>query len=60
LKRFVVIEADDWWNSLEEGLIDIYIRLGVDGIVSQVQKFYNSGLLVSFIKEACSSELFFD
>ncbi len=60
LERFVVTEADDRGYSLEKGFINGDVGLCIDGVVSQIEKLNDSGLLEGLIVEAVASQLFFD
>lgn len=60
LKRLIVCEADDGWDGFEEGLINIDIRFGIDGVVSEVEKLNDSGFLIGLIEESVAGELFLD
>jgi hypothetical protein len=58
LKGLIVSETDDWWYGLEEGFVDIHIRLSIDRVVCKIEELHDSRLLVGFIEEASASQLF--
>lgn len=60
LQRFVISEANDWWNGLEKRLVDVDIRFSIDGVICKVQELNYARLLVSLVKETSSCKLFFD
>lgn len=58
LEGLVIGKADDGWDGFKEGLINIDIGLGIDGVIGQVEELDDAGLLVGLIEEASASQLF--
>jgi len=55
LEGLIIGEADDRRNGFEERLVDVDIRLGIDGVVGKVEELDDPRLLIGLFEEAIAS-----